>query len=124
MTREIARRPSNWDGVLEPQMETIADPNNYFIKQDRRLVYPYFTAYASGDPAEKVDIVILPHGYTNEEMGLFVSDCKKFTDGLFQFAPYNQQKAGWQKLPLDVGLYHSREYQKFYQMIFRQSSGS
>lgn len=82
----------NWNGVMEPQMEYVADPANYFIKQDRRLVYPYFEAYKSGNPAEKVDIVILPDGYTEEEMGLFVADCKKFTEGLFQFAPYNKNK--------------------------------
>jgi len=82
----------NFDGVLEPQMEYIADPNNYFIKKDRRLVYPMFAAYKSGDPAEKVDIVILPDGYTEEEMGLFVADCQKFADGLFEFEPYNKNK--------------------------------
>jgi hypothetical protein len=82
----------NWNGVMEPQMEYVADPANYFIKQDRRLVYPYFEAYKSGNPAEKVDIVILPDGYTEEEMGLFVADCNKFTEGLFQFAPYNKNK--------------------------------
>ena len=82
----------NWDGIMEPHMEHEVDPANYFIKKDRRLVYPSFDVYISGDPSEKVDIVILPDGYTTDEMGLFVSDCKKFADGLFQFAPYDKNK--------------------------------
>lgn len=80
----------NYDGVMEPQMEHIVRPSDYFIKRDRRLVYPSFEVVKSGDPAQNVDIVILPEGYTEDEMGLFLSDCQKFAEGLFSFSPYDQ----------------------------------
>jgi len=82
----------NWDGIFEKKFEYTVDPANYFIKQENRLVYPAFDAYISGNPNKKVDIVILPEGYTNEEMGNFVEDCQKFAADFFAFAPYNENK--------------------------------
>ncbi len=73
----------NWDDVFEEKFRYTVDPENYFIKKDRRLVYPSFKVYSSGNPATSVDIVILPDGYSNEEMGLFIDDCRAFADGLF-----------------------------------------
>jgi hypothetical protein len=68
------------------------DPSNYFIKKERNLEFPSFKVYYAGDPAVKVDIVILPEGYTKNEMELFRKDCKKFADYLFNSDPYKQNK--------------------------------
>lgn len=81
-----------WEGLFVEKFRHTVDPNNYFIKKDRRLDYPTFAVYQSGDPAIKVDIVILPEGYTNEEMGLFIDDCREFADGMFGYAPYDENK--------------------------------
>ena len=37
-----------------------------------------------------MDIVILPEGYSKEEMGIFVEDCKKFANDFFAFSPYSE----------------------------------
>lgn len=66
--------------------------NNYFIKPERRLKYPSFDVLINGDAAKKVDIVILPEGYTNNEMGLFIKDCRDFAQHLFTFSPYNNNE--------------------------------
>jgi len=82
----------NWDGIFEEKYRQTVDPDDYFIKNDRRLVYPTFAVHKSGDPANTVDIVILPEGYSDKEMGLFIDDCREFADGLFSFAPYSDNK--------------------------------
>ncbi len=82
----------SWDDVFEEKFRYTVDPENYFIKKDRRLIYPSFTVHSSGNPATNVDIVILPDGYSNEEMGLFIDDCRAFADGLFEYAPYDDNK--------------------------------
>jgi hypothetical protein len=83
----------NWDGVFEKKFEYTIDPSaNYFIRQENRLKYPSFDVHISGDPHKKVDIVILPEGYTEEEMGLFIRDCQKFAKDLFAFEPYSENK--------------------------------
>ena len=82
----------NWDGIFEEKFRHEVNPEDYFIKQDRRLIYPTFEVHKSGDPAVKVDIIILPEGYSNEEMGLFIDDCRAFADGLFDYKPYSDNK--------------------------------
>ena len=68
------------------------DVESYFIKPERRLVYSSFDILSNGDPANKVDIVILPEGYTENELGLFIKDCKEFANSLFDYQPYKNNK--------------------------------
>jgi hypothetical protein len=78
--------------VLHLTQQFTVDPNSYFVKQERRLVFPSFKVHYSGDPAHKVDIVILPEGYTADEMALFHKDCEKFANYLFSSSPYKENK--------------------------------
>ena len=82
----------NWDGVFEKKFEHIVDPNDRYIKKDRRFDYSSFKVKYNGDPANKVDIVILPEGYTQEEMGKFISDCNRFADEALKFTPFEENK--------------------------------
>lgn len=67
-------------------------PGNYFIKHENRLPFPSFDVLINGTPDTKTDIVILPEGYRDSEMGLFISDCQKFTEALFAIEPYSNHK--------------------------------
>ncbi len=79
-------------GELQKKFEYLVDVGSYFIKPERRLENPSFDVQISGDPANKVDIIILPDGYTNDELGLFIKDCSDFASHLFSFEPYAQNK--------------------------------
>ncbi len=68
------------------------DPDNYFISPEMRLKYPLFKVMYNGDPAVKVDIVMLPEGYTENEMNKFKEDCKRFMGSLFAVTPYSENK--------------------------------
>ncbi len=68
------------------------DPKNYFIKPERVDEYESFEVLNSGDPSVKVDIVIIPEGYTKEEMDTFKEDCKLFADYLFNASPFKENK--------------------------------
>jgi hypothetical protein len=87
---EIFKR--TWKGKWKKMFGYRVDPENYFIKKDRRLQYPSFDVHVTGNPSERVDVVILPEGYTKEEMGLFIADCEKFKTDFFKFAPYSSNK--------------------------------
>jgi len=82
----------NWEGELIKQKEYDIDPNNYFIQRGLKKDYPVYEALSQGNPSEKVDIVILPDGYTKDEMDLFIQDCDKFASVLFEFYPYSEYK--------------------------------
>ncbi len=82
----------NKKGIFEKKFEYNVDVDSYFIKPERNLEYPAFDVHISGDPAKKIDIVILPEGYSKNELGLFINDCQKFANLLFSFSPYTENK--------------------------------
>ncbi|MCE1190338.1 MAG: IgA Peptidase M64 [Ignavibacteria bacterium] len=82
----------NKENILTKKCEYLVDPNSYFVKKERRLVFPNFKVHYSGEPARKVDIVIIPEGYTKEQMGKFKADCSKFAGYLFNASPYKENK--------------------------------
>ncbi len=82
----------SWQGEFIKQIEYTIDPKNYFIKRGLKKEYPVYKALVNGDPANKIDIVILPDGYTKDEMDLFKLDCDKFAKALFEFYPYSEYK--------------------------------
>lgn len=82
----------NNKGVFDKKFEYVVNVKSYFISDERPMVFPVYDALVSGEPAKKVDIVILPEGYTAAEMDRFKADCDKFAAGLFTFEPYTQNK--------------------------------
>ncbi|HCY41417.1 MAG TPA: peptidase M64 [Prolixibacteraceae bacterium] len=82
----------NSDGVFEKMFEYTVDPKSYFIKKERENL-PVFDVVNSGDPAEKVDIVLLPEGYTEGQKELFEKDCNEFAKEFFRYAPFSKNKS-------------------------------
>lgn len=68
------------------------DPQNPFIKKDKPNKFPYSKYLDNGNPAEKVDIVVIPDGYTKAEMEKFKNDVGKFVQSLFGSSPYKENK--------------------------------
>ena len=82
----------NESGLFIKKFEYIVKVGDYFITTEPTMKFPVFEALVSGDPATKVDIVILPEGYTADEMGKFKDDVVKFSSELFRFEPYTQNR--------------------------------
>ena len=74
---------------LNKVFEYMIDPDDYFIKFDDGPDYKSYMVHDSGDPAEKVDVVFLPDGFTGSEMGKFREAAKEFSDALFQTDPFD-----------------------------------
>jgi len=83
------------DSLNEFQKEFIyqVDVDSYFIKPERRLEYPSFEVLQNGNPENKVDLVILPEGYTRKGLDMFKKDCRKFSEALFSVEPYKSNKS-------------------------------
>jgi len=82
----------DWNGKFQKEMELEVDPKSYFIDPTLDKAYPVYDALKSGDPHQKVDIVIIPDGYDESEMELFKQDCDKFAEELFKYYPYSDYK--------------------------------
>jgi hypothetical protein len=78
-------------GIWEKKFEYKVDPKSYFIKKEREKL-PVFDIVNSGNPNKKVDIVLLPEGYTEKQKDLFVADCRKFAEEFFKYSPYSENK--------------------------------
>jgi len=81
----------NKKGEFEKKFEYQVDPKSYFIKNEREKL-PVFDVVHSGNSNKKVDIVLLPEGYTDGQQELFKADCKKFAEEFFSYSPYSQNK--------------------------------
>ena len=88
---EVALCHKNWEGQLIEGLRLTVNPNDYFIRAADNLNLPIYDAWIGNpDVTKAVDIVILPEGYTQQEMGKFVKDCDFFVHSLFDYAPYNR----------------------------------
>ena len=92
-TVEVALFYKDWDGKLNEGMRLTVKPDDYFIRTANNLNLPVYEAWIGNtDITHAVDIVLLPEGYTQEEMGKFVKDCNFFVESLFSFAPYDRYR--------------------------------
>ncbi|MFA3781949.1 M64 family metallopeptidase [Melioribacteraceae bacterium 4301-Me] len=87
---QIDRR--NRKNIFEKKFEYTVDPKSYFIIKEQKVKYPSFRVLYSGLSEKKLDIVIVPEGYTKEEMSKFKEDCKKFVGYLFSYSPFKEFK--------------------------------
>ena len=95
-TVEVAFFRKDWDDNLIEGMRLTVNPDDYFIRAANNLNLPVYDAWiGNADITKAVDIVILPEGYTQAEMGKFVKDCDFFVESLFSFAPYDRYKNGF-----------------------------
>lgn len=68
------------------------DPKNYQIINVNKKLYPTTKLFNSGNHHKKIDIVMIPEGYTKDEMKKFHKDCKMFMDDFFETEPFKEEK--------------------------------
>lgn len=93
---QIDRRKPNmeWEKLYEFDI----DPKSYFVNKDQTPAYKTKKIYGSGNPSEKVDIVIIPDAYTKKQMRKFHRDSKRFIHYFFAcptFARYPDRFNFW-----------------------------
>ncbi len=72
--------------------ETVFDPFDAVFEETPSPRYPVQKILDSGDPAEHIDLVFLPEGYTQDEMVKFRQDVEKLTNTMFSWSPYDEYK--------------------------------
>lgn len=87
---EIFRRDKK--NIFQKKFTYVIDPANYFIKKERKYIFPSKMIHNSGEPSEKLDIVIIPDGYTKNEMEKFRKDCLRTANNLFEYSPFSENK--------------------------------
>ncbi|OQY05916.1 MAG: peptidase M64 [Bacteroidetes bacterium 4572_117] len=79
--------------VFHTVFEHKIDPANYFIVKDKTDKYATEKLHGSGNAATSLDIVVLPDGYTKQEMVKFKKDVARFMGYFFKVSPFKENKS-------------------------------
>jgi hypothetical protein len=84
-----------WEQMIDPASRIVNPAEN-------QKKYNIFTYSDNGPASEKVDIVILGDGYTQEEMDKFHKDVTKMSDELFEVEPFKSRKKDFNVRAVDT----------------------
>ena len=70
------------------------DPNDYLVHQEYAAYAEYVVAIENnGDPATKVDLLLLGDGYTADEQDAFLEKARELTEALFATSPFMERRS-------------------------------
>lgn len=73
--------------------KTVVDPQDKFVDTSRPLSPgPLIQLQKTGDPATKVDLLVLGDGYTAAERPKFEKDARRFMETLFAASPFREHR--------------------------------
>ena len=78
----------NINGEFEEVFSKLYEPDEMFNTTEQRYVFPVYDVSVNGTPESKVDVVILPEGYTASEMAQFQQDCQYLVGAFSQHEPF------------------------------------
>ena len=86
---ERARRRAAFDEVWK----MVVDPKDKFVDRSRPpSPGALIELQKMGDPATKVDLLVLGDGYTAAERGKFEKDARRFMEALFSTSPFREHQ--------------------------------
>lgn len=103
------RRPVEMVLLKRQEEDEFVEIAAFHIDPDARYVNPeplpplgrVWTLIENGPPAEKVDLVLLGDGYTEEELEKFHSDAKRLVDVLFSTEPFLSRRSAFNVRAID-----------------------
>jgi hypothetical protein len=79
--------------VFQPIWDLTVDPADKFVVREKPMkVGPLLKLHYAGDPADKLDLLILGDGYTAAERGKFERDAKRLVRLLFSTTPFKERE--------------------------------
>lgn len=79
----------NRKGKFEKKLEQDIDPASCFIRKFTPQYETVEIAY-NGNPANRVDLVLIPEGYTSQEKEKFLEAAQNFAKEFFSYSPYKE----------------------------------
>lgn len=86
---ERNKATGEWETLLKADI----NPADMFISKEAKPSYPRIKIIDNGKPENKVDLVFVAEGYTQEQMPKFEKDIRELVDYIFQREPYKSRKA-------------------------------
>ena len=90
---ELVLKKRDAQNAFEEIWRIPIDPNDYLVHRESPAYADRVVAILdNGDPATKVDLLILGDGYTESEHDEFIAKAKELTDILFATSPFRERK--------------------------------
>ena len=89
---EITLKKRDAANAFAPIWTFTVDPNDMFVDPSAVPDPGRIAIRDSGDPATKVDLLLLGDGYTAAECGKFVADAKRLTEALLAVSPFAERR--------------------------------
>jgi IgA Peptidase M64/Peptidase M64 N-terminus len=90
---EVVLKKRDARNVFRDLWSTVIDPQDQFIDRSKSPApAPVITIQKSGDPATKVDFLILGDGYTAAEAQKFEADVRRLVEVLFATSPFKEHR--------------------------------
>lgn len=90
---EVIIKKRGAQNQFEEIWRTAIDPNDYMIHRETAMYADQVVAIVNnGDPAQKVDLLLLGDGYTADEHDDFIAKARELTDILFSTSPFKERK--------------------------------
>jgi len=81
-------------GLFREAWTLVVDPKDMFVdRSEPPSPGPLLELQRSGDPAQKVDVLILGDGYTAAERAKFEKDARRLVDILFSRSPFRERRS-------------------------------
>jgi len=87
---KLFERDNNHQPIL--QFEKEVNPNDYFIRKQQNVVFRNSKLLFNGDPATKVDVVLIPEGYREADTAKLRQDAEEFREHLLGSSPYKENR--------------------------------
>jgi len=89
----LVLRKRNAQNLFEDVWQTDIDPNDYMVHQESAAYADQLVAIEhNGDPATKVDLLMLGDGYTADEHDAFIEKARELTEVLFSTSPFKERR--------------------------------
>ncbi|MDJ0762346.1 MAG: M64 family metallopeptidase [Myxococcota bacterium] len=80
-------------GTFKELQRLDIDPTAYDVRREKKYAFETEDLInGASDPAHMLDIVIVPDGYTAEEVPKMAADAKRFAEAFFTFSPFDRNK--------------------------------
>src|SRR5215470_12311946 len=90
---QIVLKKRDANNAFREIWSTIVDPKDMFVDSSKIAAPgPLIELQKTGDPAVKVDFLILGDGYTASERGKFEKDARRLLEILFAASPYKERR--------------------------------
>lgn len=90
---EVIVRKRGADGAFAEVWRVAVDPHDYLVHEESAAYAEAVVAIENnGDPADKVDLLLLGDGYTTDEHAAFIARARELVETLFATPPFSERR--------------------------------